>query len=161
MLGAEPGWRLERARAAVRAKVEPLMRETGLDVNIDAKVADLPVGQCQRLEILKTLYRGARILILDEPTAVLTPQETVALFDTLRHLRDRGTTILLITHKLKEIMSLCDAVTVMRAGAVVLDCAIADTGVDALACAMVGRRVQVGRVDGTPRTRPQRPIRPC
>jgi len=145
MLGAEPGWRLERARALVRARVEPLMRESGLEVNIDARVAELPVGQCQRLEILKTLYRGARILILDEPTAVLTPQETEALFVTLRHLRDRGTTILLITHKLKEIMSLCDAVTVMRAGAVVLDCAIADTSIDALACAMVGRRVQVGR----------------
>ena len=147
MLGAEPDWRLEPARAQVRAKVEALMRDTGLDVNLDALVADLPVGQCQRLEILKTLYRGARILILDEPTAVLTPQETEALFVTLRHLRDRGTTILLITHKLKEIMALCDAVTVMRAGAVVLDCAIADTGIDALACAMVGRRVQVGRDD--------------
>jgi ABC-type uncharacterized transport system ATPase subunit len=145
MLGAEPDWRLEPARAQVRTKVGALMRDTGLDVNLDALVADLPVGECQRLEILKTLYRGARILILDEPTAVLTPQETDALFVTLRHLRDRGTTILLITHKLKEIMALCDAVTVMRAGAVVLDCPIADTGIDALACAMVGRRLQMGR----------------
>ncbi|HRD86341.1 MAG TPA: ATP-binding cassette domain-containing protein, partial [Rubrivivax sp.] len=74
----------------------------------------LPVGERQRLEILKALYRGARILILDEPTAVLTPSETQALFGTLRSLREQGTTLLLITHKLKEIMALCDAVTVMR-----------------------------------------------
>jgi simple sugar transport system ATP-binding protein len=78
---------------------------------------------------------------------VLTPQETEQLFVTLRQLRERGTTVLLITHKLKEIMALCDAVTVMRAGAVVLDCAIADTSLDALAEAMVGRCVQLGRGD--------------
>ena len=145
MLGAEPSWRLDVARAQVRQKLELLMRESGLKVDLDALVQDLPVGERQRLEILKTLYRGARILILDEPTAVLTPPETDALFDTLRSLRTRGTTILLITHKLKEIMALCDVVTVMRAGAVVLDCAIADTSIDALAQAMVGRRVQIGR----------------
>jgi general nucleoside transport system ATP-binding protein len=145
MLGAEPNWRLTPARAQVRAKLQTLMTETGLQVNLDALVSDLPVGERQRLEILKALYRGARILILDEPTAVLTPQETEQLFVTLRQLRDRGTTILLITHKLKEIMALCDQVTVMRGGAVVLDCAIANTSVDALAQAMVGRRVQLGR----------------
>jgi simple sugar transport system ATP-binding protein len=148
MLGAEPGWRLQPARAAVRARLETLMRETGLVVALDQAVSDLPVGERQRLEILKALYRGARILILDEPTAVLTPQETDALFVTLRQLRARGTTILLITHKLREIMALCDAVTVMRAGTVVLDCAIADTDVDGLAEAMVGRRVQLGRGAG-------------
>ena len=145
MLGAEPGWRLNAARAAVRARLDVLMRETGLHVDLDALVQDLPVGERQRLEILKALYRGARILILDEPTAVLTPQETEALFVTLRGLRVRGTTILLITHKLKEIMALCDAVTVMRGGQVVLDCGIADTSVDGLAEAMVGRRVNLGR----------------
>jgi len=148
MLGAEPGWRLLRARAEVRAKLDVLMHDTGLVVELDALVADLPVGERQRLEILKALYRGARILILDEPTAVLTPQETDALFVTLRGLRARGTTILLITHKLKEIMALCDAVTVMRQGAVVLDSAIADTSIDGLAEAMVGRRVQLGREAG-------------
>ncbi|WP_425261931.1 ABC transporter ATP-binding protein [Rubrivivax sp. RP6-9] len=149
MLGAEPGWRLRRARAAVRARLDVLMRDTGLVVDLDSLVADLPVGERQRLEILKALYRGARILILDEPTAVLTPQETEALFATLRGLRARGTTVLLITHKLKEIMALCDAVTVMRQGAVVLDCAIADTSIDGLAEAMVGRRVQLGREAGS------------
>ena len=146
MLGAEPGWRLQAARAQVRAQLDVLMRDTGLQVNLDALVSALPVGERQRLEILKALYRGARILILDEPTAVLTPQETEALFDTLRGLRARGTTILLITHKLKEIMALCDAVTVMRQGAVVLDCAIKDTSIDGLAEAMVGRHVNLGRV---------------
>ena len=145
MLGAEPDWRLKRARALVRQRLDGLMHDTGLVVDLDALVQDLPVGQRQRLEILKALYRGARILILDEPTAVLTPQETEHLFLTLRRLRERGTTVLLITHKLKEIMALCDAVTVMRGGQVVLDCAIADTSLDGLAEAMVGRRVNLGR----------------
>lgn len=148
MLGAEPGWRLTPARAQARQRLEALMQDTGLQVRLDALVQDLPVGERQRLEILKALYRGARILILDEPTAVLTPQETEQLFATLRGLRDRGTTILLITHKLKEIMALCDAVTVMRAGQVVLDTPIADTSLDGLAMAMVGRRVHLGRVAG-------------
>jgi simple sugar transport system ATP-binding protein len=145
MLGAEPHWRLREARAQVRTKLDALMKDTGLAVRLDLPVEDLPVGERQRLEILKALYRGARILILDEPTAVLTPQETEQLFVTLRGLRDRGTTILLITHKLKEIIALADAVTVMRQGAVVLDTPVAATSVDALAEAMVGRRVDLGR----------------
>ena len=106
MLGAEPSWLLNAARSTVRAKLDALMKDTGLVVDLDAKVEDLPVGERQRLEILKALYRGARILILDEPTAVLTPHETEQLFATLRGLRTKGTTILLITHKLKEIMAL-------------------------------------------------------
>jgi general nucleoside transport system ATP-binding protein len=154
MLGAEPSWSLPAARSEVRAKLEALMRETGLTVSLDSEVADLPVGERQRLEILKTLFRGARILILDEPTAVLTPQETEQLFIVLRGLRARGTTILLITHKLKEIMALCDQVTVMRTGAVVLDTPIAETSIDALAEAMVGRSVHLGRVAGAKRTAP-------
>ena len=145
MLGAEPAWYLPRARAQLRAKLDALMRDTGLVVDLGKTVAELPVGERQRLEILKALVRGARILILDEPTAVLTPQETEHLFITLRTLRERGTTILLITHKLKEIMALADAVTVMRAGAVVLDTPIAATSIDGLAQAMVGREVHIGR----------------
>jgi simple sugar transport system ATP-binding protein len=145
MLGAEGHWRLNEARAETRAKLEALMQRTGLKVRLDLPVEELPVGERQRLEILKALHRGARILILDEPTAVLTPQETAELFATLRRLKGEGTTILLITHKLKEIMALCDAVTVMRQGAVVLDVPIGQTSADALAEAMVGRRVQTGR----------------
>jgi simple sugar transport system ATP-binding protein len=145
MLGAEPDWRLLRARAQVRGDLQALMDDTGLQVRLDSPVEALPVGERQRLEILKALYRGARILILDEPTAVLTPQETEALFVTLRRLRDAGTTLLLISHKLGEIMALCDAVTVMRAGAVVFDGAIGDCSLDQLAELMVGRRVQLGR----------------
>jgi len=148
VLGAEPDWRLPAARATARQRLEELMRDSGLQVRLDSAVEDLPVGERQRLEILKALYRGARILILDEPTAVLTPHETEQLFGTLRQLRARGTTILLITHKLKEIIALTDNVTVMRAGRVVLDCATADTSINALAQAMVGRHVQLGRGDG-------------
>lgn len=145
LLGAEPHWRLDAARATVRARLDALMRDTGLLVRLDLAVEELPVGERQRLEILKALFRGARVLILDEPTAVLTPQETEHLFVTLRRLRDAGTTVLLITHKLKEILALCDAVTVMRAGAVVLDAPIGEVTMDGLAQAMVGRRVQLGR----------------
>jgi general nucleoside transport system ATP-binding protein len=145
MLGAEGGFFLGGAKKAARARLESLMRETGLQVRLDALVGDLPVGELQRLEILKALYRGARILILDEPTAVLTPQETEQLFVTLRQLRAMGTTILLITHKLKEVMALCDAVTVMRAGQVVKTVAIGDTSPEDLAESMVGRKVTLGR----------------
>ncbi len=146
MLGAEPHWLLKRADKQVRTQLESLMKDTGLHVNLDALVRDLPVGDQQRLEILKTLYRGAKVLILDEPTAVLTPQETTHLFKVLSHLRSQGTTILLITHKLKEVMGLCDFVTVMRAGRVVQEMPIAQASIEGLAEAMVGRKVQMGRV---------------
>ena len=145
MLGAEPGFRLGPARARVRAALDALMQRTGLAVDLDAAVDALPVGARQRLEILKALHRGARILILDEPTAVLTPQETAQLFGVLRQLRAQGTTVLLITHKLKEILALADHVTVLRQGAVVFDGPIGATSLDGLAEAMVGRRVDLGR----------------
>lgn len=148
MLGAEPHWLLQRSDALVRNKLEALMQATGLHVKLDALVADLPVGDRQRLEILKALYRGAKVLILDEPTAVLTPQETEHLFEVLRLLRSQGTTILLITHKLKEVMRLCDHVTVMRAGRVVKELAIAQATIEGLAEAMVGRKVHIGRIEG-------------
>jgi simple sugar transport system ATP-binding protein len=145
LLGAEPHWQLGRARRQARERLAALMRETGLQVDLDAPVADLPVGERQRLEILKALFRGARTLILDEPTAVLTPQETDTLFAVLRQLRAQGTTVLLITHKLREILALCDHVTVMRGGRVVLDQPIGEVSVDSLAEAMVGRQVRLGR----------------
>ena len=151
MLGAEPHWLINRATATVRRKLDALMQSTGLHVKLDALVADLPVGDRQRLEILKALYRGAKVLILDEPTAVLTPHETLQLFDVLKGLRDQGTTIILITHKLKEVMGLCDFVTVMRAGEVVQELPIADATIEGLAEAMVGRKVNMGRVEGDAR----------
>ena len=147
MLGAEPHWLLQRAEAAVRVKLDALMRSTGLLIDLDQRVAALTVGHRQRLEILKALYRGARILILDEPTAVLTPQEAEHLFRVLDGLRQQGTTILLITHKLKEVMRLCDQVTVMRAGRVVQELPIAEASIEGLAEAMVGRKINIGRVE--------------
>ncbi|MDZ7936753.1 MAG: ABC transporter ATP-binding protein [Rhodoferax sp.] len=151
MLGAEPHWLLQRSDDLVRSKLKNLMDATGLQVQLDALVSDLPVGDRQRLEILKALYRGARVLILDEPTAVLTPQETEHLFKVLRVLRSQGTTVLLITHKLKEVMGLCDQVTVMRGGRVVQELPIAQASVETLAEAMVGRKVQMGRLDAEAR----------
>ena len=145
MLGAEPHMLLERAKAEVRARLEQLMQSTGLRVDMDALSGELTVGDRQRLEILKTLYRGARVLILDEPTAVLTPQETTQLFDVLGRLRQQGITVILITHKLNEVMALCDRVTVMRAGRIVHECAIAEASIAQLAEAMVGRKVNIER----------------
>jgi ABC-type uncharacterized transport system ATPase subunit len=145
MLGCEQHVWLPRAQAEARTRLQALMGSSGLHVDLDALVGSLSVGDRQRLEILKALYRGARILILDEPTAVLTPQETEQLFEVLARLRDQGSTILLITHKLKEVMRLCDQVTVMRAGRVVHECAIAQTSVAQLAEAMVGRKVNMAR----------------
>ena len=145
MLGAEPHVLLRRAAAEVRAKLEALMASTGLRVDLAARAGDLTVGDRQRVEILKALYRGARILILDEPTAVLTPPETAQLFEVLSRLREQGTTVILITHKLDEVMRLADRVTVMRAGRVVHECAIGETSTAQLAEAMVGRKVNIGR----------------
>ncbi len=139
VLGAEPGWRLGSALAKARAQVAALLREFALDLDLDALAGDLPVGAQQRLEIVKALYRGARILILDEPTAVLTPQEAEGLARMLRRLQARGTTVIVITHKLGEIMALTDQVTVMRAGRVVADLPTAEASAERLAELMIGR----------------------
>jgi ABC-type uncharacterized transport system ATPase subunit len=139
VLGAEPGWRLGSALAAARERVAALVREFALDLDLDALAGDLPVGAQQRLEIVKALYRGARILILDEPTAVLTPQETEGLARMLQRLRARGTTVVIITHKLGEIMAFTDHVTVMRGGRVVADLPTAEASPARLAELMIGR----------------------
>ncbi|GAB4088252.1 ABC transporter ATP-binding protein [Hydrogenophaga soli] len=143
MLGAESSRWLSKAAPVARERLNGLMRDTGLHVDLDTPVGDLPVGDRQRVEILKALFRGANILILDEPTAVLTPQEIGQLFEVLRRLREQGTTVIIITHKLKEVVGLCDHVTVMRAGTVVHETPVADTSVQALAEAMVGRKVHL------------------
>ena len=105
ILGAEAGGLLKPSLASARAELARLERDYGLKVDPDALIADLPVGEQQRVEILKALFRGARILILDEPTAVLTPQEADQLFRILAALKEKGTTIILISHKLREIMA--------------------------------------------------------
>jgi simple sugar transport system ATP-binding protein len=141
VLGAEGGPLLATGMAKARAELERLAREYQLDVDPDALVGELPVGLQQRVEILKALYRGAQILILDEPTAVLTPQEADHLFRILRLWRDQGRTVILITHKLREVMAITDRVTVMRRGSVVDTVDTASTSREALAEMMVGRSV--------------------
>ena len=141
VLGAEDGPLLGRALAHAREVLETLAQDHGLRVDPDAAVGELPVGIRQRVEILKALFRGARILVLDEPTGVLTPQEADALFAVLRTLRERGVTVILITHKLREIMAITDNVTVMRAGRVVGTRATMNTNETELAQLMVGRKV--------------------
>src|SRR5690242_19474095 len=130
---------LDRARA-VQA-VDELSRRTGLRVNAEQRVAELSVGETQRVEILKALYRGARTLILDEPTAVLSPPEVSELWQVLRQMRERGETIVLITHKLDEVMSISDNVTVMRHGRTISRLRTSDTTPQQIAREMVGRDV--------------------
>jgi simple sugar transport system ATP-binding protein len=156
MLGAEGGALLARGRARVRAELERLARDYGLTVDPDAVVGDLPVGLQQRVEILKALTRGCEILILDEPTGVLTPEEADHLFRILRRLRDEGKTVVLITHKLREIMAATDAVSVMRRGEMVATVRTADTSVEQLAELMVGRRVLLTVQKGPARPGPVR-----
>lgn len=141
ILGAEPtsGPAIDYKQA--RSRVKELSEQYGLRIDPDARVADLSVGQQQRVEILKTLYRGARILILDEPTAVLTPQEVTEMFAILRGLREQGKTIIIITHKLAEVLALSDNITVMRDGKVVGNLPTIEATPELLARLMVGREV--------------------
>jgi ABC-type uncharacterized transport system ATPase subunit len=141
MLGAEGGPTLAPGAAIARKRLADLAQNYGLAVDPDALVGTLPVGLQQRVEILKALVRGAKILILDEPTAVLTPAEADQLFAMLKTLRAEGKTVILITHKLREIMAITDRVSVMRRGEMVLTTDTADTSPADLADAMVGRRV--------------------
>ncbi|HWA10335.1 MAG TPA: ABC transporter ATP-binding protein [Opitutaceae bacterium] len=149
VLGAEDGRLLAGGLARARAGLERLARDYGLEVPLDAVVSDLPVGLQQRVEILKALHRGAEILILDEPTAVLTPQEADQLFRMLARLREQGKSVILVTHKLREIMAITDRVTVMRQGAVVAEVATRETSIGGLAEKMVGRAVLL-RVEKKP-----------
>jgi ABC-type uncharacterized transport system ATPase subunit len=128
-------------RAAAEQAVRDLSARTGLAVPPDRVVADLSVGEAQRVEILKTLYRGAKILVLDEPTAVLSPPEVVELWQVLRSLRDAGGTVVLITHKLDEVIDVSDSITVMRQGATVTRMPTRGATPQAIARAMVGRDV--------------------
>ncbi len=139
VLGAEPGSaaRIDFKRA--EEQVRKLSTDFGFNLDPHELVANLSVGQQQRVEVLKALYRGARILILDEPTAVLTPQEVEEFFKILRSMREQGKTIIIITHKLSEVLSLSDNVTVMCDGQVVGERKTAETNAAELARLMVGR----------------------
>jgi ABC-type uncharacterized transport system ATPase subunit len=142
MLGSEGGFKLAAHRTQVEAKLREICARYRLDVDPLATVHDLSVGAQQRVEILKQIYRSANILILDEPTAVLTAQETASLFEILRLFKEQGKTIILITHKLGEIMEITDQVTVMRGGRVVGAVDTVSTSKEQLANMMVGRPIQ-------------------
>ena len=144
VLGFEPVKRfgfLDRRQA--RADIRRLSREFGLDVPPDALVENLPVGAQQKVEILKALMRDAQVLILDEPTAVLTPQETEGLFQVIRSLTESGRSVLFITHKLKEVLAVADRITVMRLGKVVGHTTAQESDEAELAAMMVGRSVEL------------------
>ena len=142
MLGSEGGFKLQSKRAGVEAKLREICARYRLDVDPLATIHDLSVGAQQRVEILKQIYRSANILILDEPTAVLTAQETASLFEILRLFKEQGKTIILITHKLQEILDITDTVTVMRGGRVIGAVPTAGTTKEALANMMVGRPIE-------------------
>jgi general nucleoside transport system ATP-binding protein len=152
VLGAEPGTPLSLDLDAAASRIRALSEELGLSVDPQAVIANLSVGQQQRVELLKALYRRAQLLILDEPTAVLTPQEVDELFAILRRMRDQGRTMVIITHKLPEVLAISDDVTVMRDGKVVGRVKTRDTNAAELARLMVGRDVllRVAKPDAKP-----------
>lgn len=144
-----PPWTL--ASRAVAARARTLMVDTGLTVPLDARVDVLGVGERQRVEVLRALLRGPRILLLDEPTAVLTPGEVDTLFGLLRRLADGGTGVVLVGHKLDEVLSVADRVTVMRHGRTVLDARREEVDASTLSRAMVGEEfADAGRAPGRP-----------
>ncbi|MVW72024.1 ABC transporter ATP-binding protein [Bordetella sp. 15P40C-2] len=145
MVGTQSLWRLASGRAKARARLVELGQRFGLGVNPDARVGTLSVGEKQRVEILKALYRGARILILDEPTAVLTPQEVDGLFATLRGFVAEGMAVIFISHKLDEVMAVSHRVAVLRQGKLVAERDTGSTNAAELAELMVGRKVVMPR----------------
>src|SRR5438874_3100499 len=150
VLGREPttaGDLYDAARS--RQEINALTKRYGLSLNPDARVGDLPVGLQQRVEIVKVLYRGANILILDEPTGVLTPQEAMELFGVLRDLVSTGNTISFISHKLKEVLEISDRITVMRRGKDVGHLKTSDSYEAEVSLLMVGRDVLL-RMDQKP-----------
>lgn len=146
ILGLEPVKGISIDKQEAIRKCDEVVKKYGLDIDVTQKVGDLPLGIQQRVEIIKALYRQAEILILDEPTAVLTPKETQELFATLKELTNQGKTIIFITHKLDEVMAISDIITVLRKGKTVGTVKKTETSKEELAQIMVGRKV-VLRVD--------------
>ena len=134
-------------RAAARKKLTDLAEKYGLHVNPDALISDLSVGEQQRVEILKALYRNVELLILDEPTGVLTPQETTHFFEVLRNLKKEGYGIIIITHRMSEIMAISDKVTILRDGKYVADAAVKDIELSWIVENMVGKNTQYHRFE--------------
>lgn len=151
LLGTAPLWRAHLGLAGARARIKRLSADFGLAVHPDAQVGSLSVGERQRVEILKALYRDARVLILDEPTAVLTPQETDALFETLRKAVGMGLSVVFISHKLHEVLAISDRCIVLRAGRLVGEVETAGTDRNTLAEMMVGAEIS------PPEVAPRRP----
>src|SRR5437016_7750615 len=149
VLGAEPGSALSLDLRKAAAHIRAVSEEFRLAVDPNATIEDLSVGQQQRVELLKALYRRAELLILDEPTAVLTPQEVDEFFAILRRMRGQGKTVIIITHKLSEVLAISDDVTVMRDGRVVGSVKTSSTTAAELARLMVGREVLL-RVEKPP-----------
>ncbi|MGE8589188.1 MAG: ATP-binding cassette domain-containing protein, partial [Alcaligenes sp.] len=147
MVGTESLWKLASGRGQARKRLVELGQRFGLGVDPDARVGTLSVGEKQRVEILKALYRGARVLILDEPTAVLTPQEVQDLFATLRGFVDEGLAVIFISHKLDEVMAVSRRVAVLRQGKLVAERDTAGTNPAELAELMVGRKVVMPRAE--------------
>ncbi|MGQ9665739.1 MAG: ABC transporter ATP-binding protein, partial [Anaerolineae bacterium] len=137
----QKGWRLRLNEGLL--EIERLCQTYGISIDLQAKVADLSVGEQQWVEILKALYGGVELLILDEPTAVLTPQETAKLFTILKKMRDDGISIIFVTHKLKEVMAISDRVSVLRKGKLMGTVETSQTTQEELACWMVGREVEL------------------
>src|SRR5438128_9036227 len=141
VLGDERGGpALDRRR--IEERVRELEKRFGIEVDPSARVEDIPLGLQQRVEILKVLYRGSELLIFDEPTAVLTPQEVDELFEIVRTLRSEGKTLILITHKLREVLAVTDRITVLRSGHNAGELVTKETNARAIAVAMVGRELK-------------------
>ena len=156
VLGIEPGSPLALDLKSAEARIRVLSEELGLAIDPAARIANLSVGQQQRVELLKALYREARLLILDEPTAVLSPQAVAEMFGILRRMREQGKTIVIVTHKLSEVLEISDEVTVMRDGRVVGNRKTAATSAAELARLMVGRDVLLRVVK--PEAKPRGPM---
>ena len=150
MLGTEPLWRPRSRRDAARRRLVELGERFGLAIDPQARVATLSVGERQRVEILKALYRGARVLILDEPTAVLTPQESETLFATLRQMVAAGLAIIFISHKLDEVLRISHRIAVLRGGRLIAVLPAAGADKPLLAEAMVGRSVEMPHREAAP-----------
>ena len=151
LLGTEPLGAWSRSRRRARRHLGDLMDASGLHAPLDARVRDLSVGERQRVEILKALYRNARILVLDEPTAVLTPQEADTLFEAVRDLVDAGLSVIFISHKLREVLAFSDRIAVLRHGRKMGEIATEDADAEAIIRMMVGEdHAAPERTPGTP-----------